>query len=564
MPSTAALPPGDLPLQPPDARKPWRGLLIAIGVFSALSIYCAVASQGFLEADAMTHFMFSRHSFAEWPNFVNVWARPLCTAAYAIPANLFSDVRMSLIAVRITSLILAVCCGLLTYRVAKDQGFKRPELAAILLFAQPLFFCHSWSELTEIPFALVAILAFRAYQTKRFLWMTVLISITPAGRPEGVGLMLMAALGLVLHGRWYYLFLMPVPLLIWGFFGAFSWSGWASIKWAPYAEAWWSWVPRNVPYSAKSAYGSGPWYHFLIRLPILLSPMLLPFFFVGLWAMTRLILTKARLAQFAPFSGGPQVAVTYAEPGTVPIPELPRAPFNLNLFTDHRLRCELVIVGIPLSIFLVHSFLWWRGLMASNGELRYLLCVAPFWALIVGRGWEWVWDRFKLPAPLLIAGLFALVPVIANRMWTVVPIGLYNNDRMGQQAADWYRANPNLMKDFPRVMATPPPIYFVLDLSQSDPKHGMSWGPDNVKKVPPGTILFWDPVYGQSNADATLVINQQTIEKQGWVYVGGISIEEAWCNIYLSPVNIHGQKIVDAENRLLEPQKYGLPIELRR
>jgi len=558
MASTAALPPDDLPLRTADGWKHRRALLIAIGIFSALSIYCAVKSQGFLEADAMTHYMFSRHSFAEWPYFVNVWGRPLCTAAYAIPANLFSDVRSSVIAVRITSLILAILCGLVTYRVAKDQGFKRPELAAILLFAQPLFFCHSWSELTEIPFALLAILAFRAYQTKRYFWMTVLISITPAGRPEGAGLMVMAALGLLLHARWYYLFLMPVPLLIWGFFGAFSWSGWASILWWPYQDAWWSWVPRNLPYSAKSAYGNGPWYHFLVRLPILLSPMMFPFFFLGVSDMVRRILIKARLAQFAP--GVPsQVNVTYARADTVPIPEQPRAPFNLTLFTDHRIRCELVILSIPLSIFFVHSFLWWQGLMASNGELRYLLCVAPFWALIVARGWEWVWDRFKLPAPLIIAGLFALAPMVANRFWKVVPLPMYENDVMGKCAADWYREHPTLSKAYPKVMATPPSLYFFMDLSQSNTARAETWGPENVKKLPAGTILFWDPIFGTSNADATRVINQQTVEKAGWVWIGNVVYGGSWCNVYLSPMDINGQRVVDAENKLIDPGKYVAP-----
>ena len=36
---------------------------------------------------------------------------------------------------------------------------------------------------------------------------------------------------------------------------------------------------------------------------------------------------------------------------------------------------------VPLGILAVHSYLHWRGKMASNGELRYMLIVAPFWSI---------------------------------------------------------------------------------------------------------------------------------------------------------------------------------------
>src|SRR3569623_1226753 len=189
MARTAAMP----ALLPDDPPVPGGALrfLLAAGIFSALSVYCAVKSPGFLEADAMTHYMFSRHALSEPALLANVWGRPRCTGAYLLPANLFADVRASVIAVRVTSLILALACAWVTYCIAKRQGFRRPELAAVLLFAQPLFFCHSWSELTEIPFALVAICAMWAYQRRQFFWMALLVSITPAGRPEGLGLMMM-------------------------------------------------------------------------------------------------------------------------------------------------------------------------------------------------------------------------------------------------------------------------------------------------------------------------------------------------------------------------------------
>ena len=55
-----------------------------------------------------------------------------------------------------------------------------------------------------------------------------------------------------------------------------------------------------------------------------------------------------------------------------------------------------------------------------------------------------------------------------------------------------------------------------LDLSQSDPKRGAAWGRDKVKKCIPGTILIWDPVFGQSNADRNLIVPKDELEGLGW------------------------------------------------
>src|SRR5215213_7211328 len=84
-------------------QRSWRAMLIASVIFAALSITCAVTSQGFLEADACTHYQYARFALGETHYLVNVWGRPFVTALYAVPAVLGG--RMG---VRVTSL----CCAL--------------------------------------------------------------------------------------------------------------------------------------------------------------------------------------------------------------------------------------------------------------------------------------------------------------------------------------------------------------------------------------------------------------------------------------------------------------------
>jgi hypothetical protein len=515
-------------LRPPRTYHNLLALLLGILIFAALSTWCSIKSVGFLEADAMTHYMFARFSAREWSYLVNVWGRPLCTGVYALPA-IFAGVH----GVRAMSLAMAIAAGLVCYRVARNQKSRMPAIAAILLFAQPLFFAHSFSELTEIPFALVAVCAFWAFQTRNFLAMALLAATSPLGRPEGILLVVCAAAALVVYRRWYYLPLLAVPCLIWSYFGAVSWG---PIKWWPYAEAWWTWLPRNWPYAAKSAYGKGEWYYFIGILPVILSPMMFPFLFAGIakllddWGIRRFI---ARHQSAAP----------------APSPDL----------DPHLRRCAFFIVAIPLTVLFVHSILRTFGLMASSGEPRYLLSVAPFWALVVARGWEWAWVRFRLPAPFLVAALFATTPIFANRYYQVFPLRLYENDLMGKAVGDWYKSTPGLEDDYPRVMATPPSVYYFLDLSQSDPKRGDAWGRGNVEKRTPGTILIWDPIFGQSNADRNLIIPKEELEALGWVWIGNVVYRTetesgVWCNVYLSPKDVHGKPT--------DPDKYHAPGEV--
>ena len=78
-------------------------MVAAALIFSALSVWGAVRSDGFLEADACTHYQYAQFALGEPHYLVNVWGRPFVTAVYAIPAVLAG--RMG---VRVTSLI-CVC-----------------------------------------------------------------------------------------------------------------------------------------------------------------------------------------------------------------------------------------------------------------------------------------------------------------------------------------------------------------------------------------------------------------------------------------------------------------------
>lgn len=488
-------------------------LTLACVVFTLLSAFLALKSQSDLEADATTHFLMARFAAHEHHYFVSVWGRPMCTAAYTLAARI-GTVEEGRYYSRLTSLAMALIVTAITYSIGRRQGYKWPALVAICLLAQPIFFLHSFSELTEVPFALVLMLAFLAYQRKQWSWMAALTGLLPLGRPEGFGFILMAAAALVAHRRMRWLPLLPLPFLAWNLCGTYVTTvpPVQGLGWLFEAHSY-GWVFRNWPYSYRSTYGSGPLLSFVVRLPVLVSPLLFPFTLAGL-ALGSGVIGVGGLS--------------------------PRRMLERWNHLSHELRCEVWIVLIPLSILLVHSLLWWKGLMGSNGELRYLVIVGPFFALLSARGWEWAWGKFGWTHPLLWAGLAALLPIAANRFYQVVPLQLYDDGYAAREVAAWYRADTELQADFPRIMPTPPGISYFLDLSQTDTAHCLAAGKQSVMDLPPGTLLVWDPIYGPSNSSADMCVTRDLIDQAGWIPYRTFTHGYARFEVFLSPKTMSG------------------------
>jgi hypothetical protein len=451
-------------------------------IFAALSLVAGLVSPGFLEADSCTHFMFARFALAEPHYLVNVWGRPFVTGIYALPAAIGGrDTGREM--VRLTSLLLALIVAGVTYAIARRQQYRWPQLAFLFVLAQPLLFLHSFSELTEIPFAFLLVLGFWAYQKRQFLVMTLLIGLTPLARPEGFGFVLLAAAALILHRRYTWLLLLPVPLILWDYSG-----------WVLYGRegAWWGWLIQNWPYAEESLYERGLLIHFLMRLPVIVSPLIFPAMWIGAWR-------SFREAGWDDDSARPTVW----------------GYLRTALFGDHARRCEFLIVALPMLILIGHSLLYWMGKMASNGEVRYMLIVSPFWALLAAKGWEWVWERMRWRRPVGWAGAAALAPLVIQLIYPIVPLRLSGDWRVAQIVAAWYEKS-SLRKEYPNLMASHPAIWYFLDRSPSG-EGTWEWSRERIEQAPKGTLIIWDPIYGVYNSDARRSVSFEAIKAAGWV-----------------------------------------------
>jgi hypothetical protein len=480
---------------------PNRILLGFLTGFALLSIWIAVTSSGFLEGDGVTHYRYAVWGFEEPWILVNVWGRPIVKLLHVLPAQIPGELNglpLGLIAVRLTSLAIALVTALLAWQVAKGVGGSdRPDLAAIFTLASPLIVLHSASELTELPFAMLSIAALLAYQRKWYWLMALLVGLLPATRPEGIGFVLIAVSGLLLHRRWLALPLVLVGPATWATAGwLLTGRPWVAdestmrpmFDWLP---AWIAgpiaWLPTNWPYSGESTYDSGPLLKFVGMLPAAVGPAVLPAVLVG-----GVICGRA-------FRG---------------------------FWDDHAGRVRCVIVGIPATVLVVHSLLHWTGSMASSGDVRYLLCIAPFWGLLAAIGFDRMIEAFAWRRVATIAIAMTVVPWVALQgAYPVVPLAMIGDAVEAQEVSAWLDSPEaaDLRASHPIVRADHPVALYRLDLSPiATGSHALA------AARPPGVLWVWDKVYGQHNADDRLVVRPEVPLEQGWQDITPPEWPEGW------------------------------------
>lgn len=436
---------------------------VTVLVFATLSQWTAWSSEGFLEADGCVHYIYARHAFAQPHYFVDIWGRPFKTALCSVPAWLGG-----LQGVRLTSLLVALATALLAWRIAADLGVRRPVMALIFTLGQPLLFLHSASELTELPFALLLALAFLAYQRRAWWGVALAAGWMPTARPEGFGFVLLALAALLLHrrARWWPVLLLP--LVLW------HWIGW-ELYGRPGQP--WTWLRDHWPYSGRSVYGAGPALQFLGLLPAVIGPFIFPATVLGTFAALR---------------GATRWAA----------------------WRDHAARCALLAALLPVSVLVVHSALFATGRLASSGEARYLLIVAPLWGVLAAMGWEHVVATLRLRWPLAIAGAAAAAAIPLHAVYPVLPLAMSKDWREAGRAAAWY-VESGAARSHPGVAASHPGVFYYLDISPTDPRV-LEWHQGVLARPTTPTVLFWHRIYGTHNADADRVVAAGDLERWGW------------------------------------------------
>ena len=169
--------------------------VVALALMALLGVALIYLFPGCPEQDTEYHFLEARSAWSNPTLFVDVWARPLYTMVYAVPALL------GFTAARFFAVGLGVAIAWQTWRLACDLRLERTWIVIPLLLGQPVFFELFPDLLTEPLFALSFVIALRWHLrgwTRRGM---LAASFLPLARPEGVFLCLLWGVWVLANGN---------------------------------------------------------------------------------------------------------------------------------------------------------------------------------------------------------------------------------------------------------------------------------------------------------------------------------------------------------------------------
>jgi hypothetical protein len=404
------------------------------------------------DADATFHYLNARDGLAAPVDLLGPWARPLFKAYLLLPA------QVGMLACRVAMTVLFALLMQQTMALARELRLPRPWLAGLFLPLMPTVFGLATDTMSEIPFALGAVVAVRLWRRNsdtgaakagaiplRLILATLLVSLLPMVRPEGFWLAAMWGVLILMDRRLSVWQRLTLPSLLATGLGLWVLACWVIHGDPIYFIHVWSWPPESY-----ETYGRGSLLHHVYRWPVFCGPVLCALFIAGIKPSLRREMA------------------------------LPWAVWGL--------------------VFVLHSVLYWRGWFASIGLMRILASTAPFtaiiclygWNAIAGwlsrRGWTVTARRRLAGATLLIAAVIPLLHYVLNAQHLrMFPSG---------SCAQYIHAH-NLLDTAPAVIVAdklslaqlhlpPKPAVFSENSYDKDEQRRM------IASRPIGTIGIWD------------------------------------------------------------------------
>lgn len=433
----------------PDSASHRRAQALLAGLL-AVSVIVAFFTKGTHDSgDSINHYLYARYAFQHPLNYLDSWAKPVFTLLASGPAQAgFMGVKLLQCAV----VALSAWCA---YVVARALRLPAPELAILFAYAAPDYFLIQFSGLTEPLFGLLLVGAVTLAMRGRPGWSAMLLSWLPFVRSEGFILLGIWVVYLGLKRQWRYLPLLAVGYAVYSVVGAVA-----------LGEP--GWVFGRNPYATVSAYGSGPWNHFLRNIPNLLG-----------WVLTLLFgLGGARMV---------------------------RALFRREERQTPLFGAELLLVYGSITVFIAaHSIFWALGLFNSAGLARVLAVLAPLAAVVALNGLALLLELAKSEVAKRRIRIAAVLAVAAwpftgarNAIRPARDFQRPPDQELGWRAAQWLRRAYG-SQPLPPIAFQAPYLAPALGIDPFDeaahPAITRDYRPD-LDAVPLHGLVFWDDVF---------------------------------------------------------------------
>ncbi|HET6568244.1 MAG TPA: hypothetical protein VFG50_09800 [Rhodothermales bacterium] len=160
--------------------------LLGLTLLTAAAYFAySFASDGFYQHDEASHFMNMRGFWHDPSSVLGNWAKPGYKLLYALPS------LGGQTAVLITNCLVAALCCYVAYKLAEALGCKAPLFSFAFLAFQPFWIQLSFRNYSEIPSALLLLLAIYAHYRDKRLIAALVLSYTATIRQEFYPLLLL-------------------------------------------------------------------------------------------------------------------------------------------------------------------------------------------------------------------------------------------------------------------------------------------------------------------------------------------------------------------------------------
>ena len=426
-------------------------LIVLAGCLILLFILSLLSEGYFGGADNINHYFISHYAFKYPLLFLNSWGRPL----YTILSSPFAQFGFH--GAVLFNVFLGILTAFIAYRVVKKLEITPPVLIILFVCFTPLYCIMLLTSLTEILFGFVLVLAIYFFFQKKYVLSSVIISFLPFARSEGFILLIIFFLAYLLKKEFK-----AIPFLLSGFL-FFSLTGCFFYKDL-------LWVIHKFPYVKKhSVYlETGPLLYFFNKRQFIFG---LPYQILFLFGLSGLILRF----------------------------------FSKDKHLKVKAFYEFLLILLPFVIyFIFHSFLFWKGIGGSVGEIRVMAGILPLSAIICLMGYQMIDVVFLRERWRKL--LFAIVVIswclFTNFTVFQYPVNLGPEETIIKQATSWVQSR-NFSKK---------PVYFTdlnscffLGLDPYDTKQSFQlWTPRYLDFIPDSSILIWDAHFGPNESKISL------------------------------------------------------------
>ena len=303
-------------------------LLIHLAIFIALCFLAILTPGTGGGGDSLAHYFISQNSWYDTYSMFRHWGKPF----FVFFSSPFA--QFGFVGIKIFNVLCGTLASYITFLVASKLNKNTSWFIPIIAFSAPGLYVYLMSGLTEPFSALVCISSVYLLLTNKTAWGLILASFLPFCRSEAQLFLFLFAGYALLNNKWKYL-----PLLLTGYI-TYSIIG----RLVHFDSFMWIF---DIPYkSGKSPYGSGPWYHYIVRLMYMLATPAYLLFGLGLIKMC------------------------------------------IRIFKEKKFwRGEFLLVhAMAIGLITAHSIVWALGVYASAGLERVMVVVFPFLWLIMLDG----------------------------------------------------------------------------------------------------------------------------------------------------------------------------------